>query len=615
MIVVGGDCEGVAAALAAARAGASTLLVDTRPSLGGLLTHGWLNTIDMNVDTANRPLNGGIFLEIYRRLDDQSFDVVALQGILQELVEKQTGLDCLNNVLTVLPVVDGRSMPLLQPGQTLQPDSAELPAHLLTKEPYSSPYASASRRINGVEIFCKNGTSIVVKGKMFIDATQDADLAVAAGARHFAYGKDVWGSERNMAMTLVLRLAGISDSDWEKMCLAASGGRESLLAGGRRRSLWGFGEIMKKFAASNKRLKMRGLNLGRQNDKTVLVNALLLFGFDGLAQNSRREARIMAENELPALQRFLRTEIPGMQEVEIIATAPELYVRTSRQIEARYLLTVDDVLENADFSDRIGFGSYPLDIQAQVPDHGGDVTGNPKQYAVPLRSLIPQGFANLMVVGRSAGFASLAQSSARTVPVGMAAGQGAGIAAVVCLRREKTLEQIQPDDEIIGEIQASLAAQGVVLTRPPLLPPEITCHWSYPGIKFMRAKGQISGGYQNQYFPDKPISGRAFANRVVSMFSAEPARDWEWLYDFCQGREHVTLMEAFSLLFHLKNRENQTKISKENLTENAALEFLRQKNAGFFAPPWPADQAHPDSRLSRGAAYMLIGRWFNLIEK
>lgn len=58
---------------------------------GGLFTRGWLNTIDMNIGIDGRPLNGGIFAEIYQRLDDQSFDVAGMVRILEELISREKG--------------------------------------------------------------------------------------------------------------------------------------------------------------------------------------------------------------------------------------------------------------------------------------------------------------------------------------------------------------------------------------------------------------------------------------------------------------------------------------------------------------------------------------------
>jgi len=609
VIVVGGDPEGIAAAVAAARAGARTLLIDTRPVLGGLMTRGWLNTIDMSLDRQRRPLNGGIFAEIYRELDDNSFDVGLMAELFDRLVAREQKLSIIRDVLTVLPIIGSQTMSLYRPGQTLHPDDRELPPYLLAQQSPPVAMIEAPTALSGIEIHFAGQPSINIKAGFFIDATQDADLAVAAGAGFKTYGEDVWGVVRNMATTLVFRLNNISDADWQKMCVALGGNSDpDGLLGGTRRSIWGFGDTLKKYTASTPRVRIRGLNLGRQNDGSVLANALLVFGIDGLDRQSRREAIQLAEAELPLLLSFLQKNIAGMAAAGIAGTAPELYVRTSRQIVTQYTLSVDDVLENRDFADRAGFGSYPLDIQAQVPEHHGDVTGKPEQYAVPLRSLIPAGFSNLMVAGRSAGFDSLAQSSARTIPVGMAAGQAAGVAAVISLQRGITIDHLASDSAAINELHQRLTQQGVSIGASPARPPAIIGHWAYPGLKFMRRRGQISGGYGNEYFLDQAISGKAFANRLANLVSDLHQPDRRWLYDFCAGQDSLNLGMACKILLCVERRANadEGRVTLE-LPPDEAVEGFRQR--GLLVPSWPSAQAKWNSQLSRGAAYMLLLRW------
>jgi len=611
VVVVGADPEGIAAALAASREGAMTLLVDIRSTPGGLFTLGWLNTIDLNTDKRNKPLNGGIFMEIYRRLDDHSFDVSEMEKILRDLIEKQKNLHFIAGCTTVLPLMVTGPMPLYKPGQSLRSDANLLPENILTKQRPSVLTEEKPATLKGVEIHFLNSAPIVVKAAQIIDATQDADLAVAAGCDFINYGEDVWRVNRNMATTIVFRLTGISSNDWNTMCGALQGSKGAgNLLGGRRNSVWGFGETMRNFKASSPRLRMRGLNLGRQKDGSVLVNALLIFGVDGLCPDSRKEARSLAAKEFPALEKFLQKNIPGMASVKIAETAPEMYVRTSRQIKTHYTLTVDDVLENADFADRIGFGSYPLDIQAQTADHFGDVTGKPEQYAIPFRCIVPIGVTNLTVVGRSAGFDSLAQASARTVPVGIAAAQAAGIAAAMCLKDMAELNKCIYESSFIAELQKRLINQGVQLHSNSAAKPAKTKHWAYPGLKFMRRRGQISGGYTNEYGLDQPISRKAFVNRLLNLATERKEADWKWLYESAGTIENITLEQACKMLLQvdtlLKNKSDKTNDIKPAAKESAFAEF---KQRGFFVEPWPQQQLIPDSTLTRGAAYMLLIRW------
>ncbi len=608
LIVVGADPEGIAAAVAAARTGAKALLVDTRPVPGGLFTRGWLNTIDLNLDRAGKPLNGGIFAEIYRQLDDHSFDVDHMATLLRQLIAKEANLDYLAGVLTVLPVVGSETMPLYMPGQTLCPDDRPLPAALTSMQPPVPVPPVLPRELSGIEIHADGGRTAMVSGRCFIDATQDADLAVAAGAGWQPYGQDIWGQPRNMAVTAVFRIIGINDEQWQQMSreLKARNDPDGLI-GGTRNSIWGYGYIMQTYQSISDRVRLRALNFGRQRDGSILGNALLLFGFDGLNRNSRLEAGRIAAAELPKILAFLRLKIPQMKDAAAAGIAPELYVRTSRQIVTQYTLTVDDVLENRDFADRVAFGSYPLDIQAQSASQPGDVTGKPEQYAVPLRSLVPAGFANLMVVGRSAGFDSAAQSSARTIPVGMAAGQAAGIAASISIALNLPIEALASNSAAIEQIHHLLADQGVSTGPNPAAPPPETAHWAYEGLRFLRRRGHVSGGYTNSYNLDQPISSRAFANRLVNLWNRldRPARIK--IYELAGSEAAITVASACQVLALARRLADSDSTVVEALPsgEEACKEMAE---SSLFAAPWPADALAPQFKLSRGGAYMMLFR-------
>ncbi|HOI91252.1 MAG TPA: FAD-dependent oxidoreductase [Candidatus Rifleibacterium sp.] len=609
VIVVGGDPEGIAAAIAAAREGCKTLLVDTRPVPGGLFTRGWLNTIDMNMGIDGRPLNGGIFAEIYQKLDDQSFDVAGMIRILEELISREKRLTYIRNARTVFPMTGSRILPLFRPGQTLHPDTITMPEGCLATISPALASSNLPGTIEGIEIHTDRGLKLHVSGKMLIDATQDADLAAAAGAGSIEYGVDTWGKPRNMAATLVFRIKGISDIDWRNMCAGLSSKASGDLLGGKKRSIWGYGDIMRRYAPTTARIRVRGLNLGRQNDGSVLVNALLVFATDGTDQKSRKEARQLALKELPELERFLRAHTPGMQSISISETAPEMYIRTSRQIKTLYTVTVDDILENRDFHDRIGFGSYPLDIQAQSHDHHGDVVGRPEQYALPLRCLVPEGFTNLLVVGRSAGFDSQAQSSARTVPVGIAAGQAAGVTAAQCIESGLTVERAATDKNVISQIQQRLIQQGVLIGPNPAKRPEITKHPAYEGLCFMRRRGLASGGYRNNYELDEKISSKAFANRLVAILPDLKNDERARIYKLFDNAETISSARADEILAIVEKEFMQStnaadqvahaKVGTEGKTGESAIITSRANTI-----------AAKDRYLTRGEAYMLLMRWF-----
>ena len=367
VIIIGGEPEGIAAAVSAARNNQNTLLIDTRDRLGGLMTIGWLNSIDMNYNPQGELLNKGIFSEFYSQIEGDSFSISAAQKAFDQLVANEKNLKVMLEIENFSPIID-------------------------------------QGKIVGMEVE-KDGVTASIFAHNFIDATQDADFAYLAGVPFTIGQEDYLGSYRSMASTLVFQVTNV---DWKEIkdYLDNDGYEHS---GANNVSAWGFFEQMKEYKPKDLDVGIRGLNIGRVDDSTVLINALYVFGVDGLDSNSKQQGIEKAQEELKLIIPFMNKHVPGFKDAILTTVAPELYIRETRHMKGLYRLTIDDVLENRDFDDRIGFGSYPVDIQSFSPTEPGYIVGNPKQYAVPFRSIVPPNLPNLLVVGRSASFDSLAE--------------------------------------------------------------------------------------------------------------------------------------------------------------------------------------------------------------
>lgn len=477
-IVVGTDPEGVAAAVSAARNGLKTLLVDghDRAVLGGLMTLGWLNSIDHNYDREKSTtdiLNKGLFAEWYKQVEGDSFDVVTAANAFNAMVANEKNIDVLLQTKAI--------------------------------EPKLAAAGDGSRKIVGVTVTKADGSKQDISAKTVIDATQDADIAAAAGVP-FTIGRADLGDEKSrMAVTLVFRLKNVTPDVWKQLQkrLKDDGDPNT---DANERSAWGFGE-MQKYPPNNKeRVKMRGLNIGRQNDDTILINALQIFGIDGLDPKSRAEAFDIGKTELPHVVDYMKKLYPEFAGLELDDTAPELYIRETRHMEGEYRLSMVDVLENRDQWDRIAFGSYPVDIQRTSPTDNGAVMSHPLKYAIPFRSIVPQKMDNLLVVGRSASFDTLPHGSARVIPVGMATAEAAGAASKLAIDKGVTFRQLSASKEQIAQLQDMLNKQGMVLQPYEPKPEPFMLQPAYPGLKTLVSMGLVVGGYDNSGFDTTPDS-------------------------------------------------------------------------------------------------------------
>jgi len=565
LIVVGGDPEGVAAAVSGARNGLKVLLVDTRPELGGLLTRGWLNSIDMNYGPDGEILNKGIFQEFYNRVEGDSFDVQTAVRAFNRMVNDEENLTVLLNAANIVPVVD-------------------------------------SRVVTGIKLV-HNGVPREISAPSIIDATQDGDLAARAGVPFSLGQADIGRQSSLMAVTQVFRLENVSWQDWLKIRFYLTFTDDKKSTGANNHSAWGFYDQTSLYKPSSDRLTLRGLNIGRQNDGSVLINALLIYGVNPLDPNSRQEARDLAARELPAIVTFINKNVPGLSKATLGAAATELYVRESRHIYGEYRLTLDDVLENRDFDDRIAFGSYPVDMQPTAPGIPGIIIGTPKQYAVPFRCLVPQRVDGLLVAGRAASFDSLAHGSARTVPVGMAAGQAAGAAAALAAQHEITFREMAANRQLITELRHRLSKQGMELV-PFHIVNKLAGHPAYAGLKYVRGLGLAAGGYNNDYRLDQDIAEQRFINMLYQVVKQTGL----------DTQEHPKLYPEGNI-FNLSDASYMlTKFLGLGLNKQKALDYLAGK--GFFkeqADYWEA-YMNPEKPLSHGAAYLLIKEFADMLQ-
>ena len=480
VIVVGSDPEGIAAALSAARNGMKTLLLSKDSTPGGLYTLGALNFIDVPETRDGTLLVGGIYEEFVNAVGGSGFDIVNAANVFNDMLTAEDNLTVRYGAKFQEPVMNGNT-------------------------------------ITGVTVLEEGDMLVTYNAPYIIDATQDGDVAAAAGALYTYAGEDIGERDREMGVTLVFRVSGVN---WDSMCryLTIKRGigeifNKSTSMGVSGNTAWGFSDEGYAYEPSDEAMRLRGFNMAKQDNGDVLVNALLIFDVDPLDEASREEGIARAKAELENIIPYLQDEFWGFGDCELAGTAEDLYVRESRHITCEYNLTIDDVLENRDQDDRIAVTSYPVDVQPTKTQTYGTVVGYPDQYAVGYKSLVPQDVDGLLVVGRAAGYTSLAAGSARIVPTGMACGEAAGVAVAVAKAQSATPRDLVDDDAAIAEIQEKLTAQGAKLDHTQTHE-EVMDHWAYPGVKVLRSLGVLDGGYDNNYYLDDTITMNRYQNMV-----------------------------------------------------------------------------------------------------
>ncbi|MBR4944883.1 MAG: FAD-dependent oxidoreductase [Peptococcaceae bacterium] len=480
VIVVGTEPEGVSAAVSAARNGMKTLLLGEDKALGGLMTIGELNFIDMCESRDGTLLTRGFFKEFYEAVDGSAFDIIEARNFFLETATAEKLLTLRTENEFVAPIMDGNT-------------------------------------IIGVTMN-ENGVLQDYYGMRIIDATVDADVAAAAGVPYTYAGEDIGEKDRQMGVTLVFELSGVN---WTKVSMHLNWQRfkaEFLKQGNTdmgatKKTAWGYTEEGYAYEPQDEMMRLRGFNIARQNNGNVLINALIIFGVNPLSDESKAEGIARGQAEMEYLIPYIRENFAGFENAALVSTAKQLYVRESRHTVGEYQLTIDDVLENRDQWDKIAIGAYPVDVQPTATQTYGTVIGSPDRYAVPFRCLVPKNIDGMLVVGRSASYTSLAAGSARVIPLGMAEGEAAGVAAAYSINNQMDFRTMSQNKEAVASVQNTLKAQGAYLDDFSVRD-EIMDHWAYPGVKVLRSLGILDGGYNNDYKLDEPVSRWRYQNMV-----------------------------------------------------------------------------------------------------
>ncbi len=339
VLVVGGGPAGIGAAVAAARGGARTLLVEQAGFLGGCLT----------MDLA--------FLNFH---DQRGYQI--LNGIPQEVVDRVMALGgSPGHVQTDRG--SGRTYTAIDPEivkYVAQEMVLEAGAQLLLHA-FTSDVVMQDSAVAGIVVQRKGGPERI-SGRIVIDCSGDGDVAAWAGAP-LRKGRE--GDGAMQAVTLMFRLNRVDTEQIPKhfpMGVAYTtkpgNSRPTFLRSEGHFDAWadawraeGMFDNPHHYAA-----------ISSLRDGEVKVNTTRVIGIDGTDAWDLTRAEIEGRRQIMAMVRFLQKHVPGFERAALIATGPFIGVRQTRQIVGEYTLTAEDVLEGRDFPDNIARGAWPMDM-------------------------------------------------------------------------------------------------------------------------------------------------------------------------------------------------------------------------------------------------------------
>ena len=432
LLVVGSGPGGLAAALAAARAGVQVTLVERFGCFGGNLT-----------------VVGVEGFAWYRHAQ-----TVEADGIGREFEERAKAMGA------AVPESQSLSYEIDSEGFKLVADALvqEAGIHPMLHRMFVAPIMDGGA-ITGIIVESKAGREAICAQRV-IDATGDADVAYRAGAP-----TRTTPVEQMQAASVMFHLAGVD--------------KQAFMAGVRQDPQtyrdWGTGEwvietsgkedamfspfLKKPFAQAIRdgvipaHLNTIAGTWGAIHDTGELtyMNLVHLAGCDGTDPDSMTRFEIEGRRQAMLAVEALRRYTPGCAGARLRNFGMTIGIRDTRKIDAAYNMTEHDVREQARFDDSVGI--YPEFIDG----YGVLILPTTGRYMhVPYRSMLPKGVRNLLVTGRAIGGDRIAHAATRNMACCAVAGQGAGIAAALSIRHRTPLERID-----IGQLQRELDRQGV----------------------------------------------------------------------------------------------------------------------------------------------------------
>ena len=434
VLVCGGGPAGVGAAVAAARAGAKTLLAEAQGCLGGVATSGlvgsWLG--GMSRDGTGRPVVGGVFAELVARVSSEvppvpavgrfaNLDFEACKRACDDLV-LDAGAQILLLTSVLRPVVEGG-------------------------------------KVSGVFVANKDGVGFIRAGRT-VDCTGDADVAARAGVQ-IEKGRPEWMEYPGEMAPATLRCL-LKDVDRQAMAeyVSATGDKRFRDIVGRMKDN---GEWPDNFA-----FDMLCMDPFHDSIGLFQPNILRQIQIDGTDARSITDGMIRGRKENWQLLEIMRKHAPGCADARMVHTAPMIGIRETRRIIGEYVLRQDDVSEGKRFHDTIaltGYGwdhphprkpSYQEMFRSWRPTEHSVI---PHPYTeIPYRCLLPRERDGLIVAGRSISVEWHVQGPIRVMAPCMATGQAAGTAAALSVRQGRPMRSLDTD-----ELWKTLRTQGTIL--------------------------------------------------------------------------------------------------------------------------------------------------------
>jgi hypothetical protein len=424
VLVIGAGAAGVGAAIGAARNGATTLLVDAGPTVGGELLTGM--TIDGAVNARGELIVGGPLSEIL----DECKAMDGYVGIFNDY--RLIRYICYDPEVMKMAII-----------KIIARYGVKLLLHTFAEEVVLS-----GNRVVGVVVRNKAGQTLITADSV-IDCSGDGDIAVLAGAE-FEIGAKEDGDLQ--PVSIMFRMSGVEAEPLLRFVRdnpenVAIGESDAIREGRTDKELVeglyeqgqpcvffkGNGRLLSD-AIDRQEMFPTALVMIQPTSgprKEVCINSTRVWNVDPLQTDQLSGTMVPLFDQVWTCVNFLKKRVPGFENAYFAAVAPRLGVRETRRILGEYVLTDEDVSVGRKFADGIAKGCHHIDIHGRGREQVRIPVADGGSYDVPFRCLVPKGLGNVLVAGRCLSSTRGAQGTARMMGTCMAMGAAAGTAAAL----------------------------------------------------------------------------------------------------------------------------------------------------------------------------------------
>jgi len=421
VLVVGGGVAGVCAAVASARAGAKTMLVERNGFLGGAATAAAVTQFMGWKTASGKQVIAGIGQEIVDRLVAKGGSEGPDWGMLSTglMMDRVIFDPEICKIVFDEMLTDAGVTPLL---------------HSM-----ASGVERQGRTVTQVSFLTKSGI-IDVAPRIVVDTSGDLDVLHMAGCEMLSLDE----GEQLQPATSYFKMGPI---DFAVVNALTHEERQAIARRGVEQGALG------RYAISC--YPHPGTDDGWFNVTRITVDGTDAFALSRAEMEHRRQALAAAE--------FISANVPGCEKARLNGFAPQLGIRETRRVRGHVVVSEDDLRSGDAFPDSIAIASFPIDVhETNGPGTRLERVGGPDHvYHIPLAALIPVSFDNALAAGRGVSATHAAFGALRIMPQAMAMGQAAGAAAALASTRNSTVKDVPFD-----LVREQLLANGVILEPP-----------------------------------------------------------------------------------------------------------------------------------------------------